>query len=184
MLQGLFFGRTAPHRSERRTFETPTLVIGHQFDIVHPFSDAGMLVDELPNARLLQASSILELRLAPERLTGEIAGFIEDCWRPRTAERTPAAARLLELADLREAPDGDHQLVQLGVGRALVGAGDRVGHAVAHVAVEDVDRHLLERRLDGGDLGEDVDAVGVLVDHPLEAPDLALDPAEAIVKSA
>ena len=49
MLQGLFFGRTAPHRSERRTFETPTLVIGHQRDIVHPFSDAGMLVDELPN---------------------------------------------------------------------------------------------------------------------------------------
>ena len=89
VLQGLFFGRTAPHRSERRTFETPTLVIGHQFDIVHPFSDADMLVDELPNARLLQASSILELRLAPERLTGEIAGFIEDCWRPRTAERRP-----------------------------------------------------------------------------------------------
>ena len=41
VLQGLFFGRIAPHRSERRTFETPTLVIGHQFDIVHPFSDAG-----------------------------------------------------------------------------------------------------------------------------------------------
>ena len=89
VLQGLFFGRVAPHRSERRTFETPTLVIGHQYDIVHPFSDAGMLVDELPNARLLQASSILELRLAPERLTGEIAEFIEDCWRPRTAKRQP-----------------------------------------------------------------------------------------------
>ena len=58
-------------------------MIGHQYDIVHPFSDAGMLVDELPNARLLQASSILELRLAPERLTGEIAEFIEDCWRPQ-----------------------------------------------------------------------------------------------------
>jgi pimeloyl-ACP methyl ester carboxylesterase len=91
VLQGLFFGRTAPHRSERRTFETPTLVIGHQFDIVHPFSDADMLVDELPNARLLQASSILELRLAPERLTGEIAGFIEDCWRPKPAKRSGAA---------------------------------------------------------------------------------------------
>ena len=73
MLQGLFFGRTAPHRSERRTFETPALVIGHQHDIVHPFSDAGMLASELPNGRLVQASSILELRLAPERLTGEIA---------------------------------------------------------------------------------------------------------------
>ena len=87
VLQGLFFGRTAPHRSERRTFETPALVIGHQHDIVHPFSDAGMLVDELPNARLLQASSILELRLAPERLTGEIAEFVDECWRPRPAKR-------------------------------------------------------------------------------------------------
>jgi pimeloyl-ACP methyl ester carboxylesterase len=92
VLQGLFFGRTAPHRSERRTFETPALVIGHQYDIVHPFSDAGMLVEELPNGRLLRASSILELRLAPERLTGEIAEFVEDCWRPKPAQR-PARGR-------------------------------------------------------------------------------------------
>ncbi len=93
VLQGLFFGRVAPHRSERRTFETPALVIGHQHDMVHPFSDAGMLVDELPNARLLQASSILELRLAPERLTGEIAEFVDECWRPRPAKRPARGAK-------------------------------------------------------------------------------------------
>jgi pimeloyl-ACP methyl ester carboxylesterase len=87
VLQGLFFGRTAPPRGERRRIETPALVIGHQHDIVHPFSDAGMLAEELPNARLLQASSILELRLAPERLTGEIAEFLDECWRPRAAKR-------------------------------------------------------------------------------------------------
>jgi hypothetical protein len=87
VLQGLFFGRTAPHRRERRTFEAPALVIGHRRDPIHPFSDAGMLVDELPNGRLLQASSILELRLAPERLTSEIADFLDECWRPRTAKR-------------------------------------------------------------------------------------------------
>jgi pimeloyl-ACP methyl ester carboxylesterase len=93
VLEGLFFGRTAPHRSERRTFETPALVIGHQHDIVHPFSDAGMLAEELPNGRLLQASSILELRLAPERLTNEIAEFIDECWLPRPAKkRTPGRA--------------------------------------------------------------------------------------------
>ena len=92
VLQGLFFGRTAPHRSERRTLETPALVIGHQFDIVHPFSDAGMLAEELPNGRLLQASSILELRLAPERLTNEIAEFVDECWRPKPA-RKPARRR-------------------------------------------------------------------------------------------
>jgi pimeloyl-ACP methyl ester carboxylesterase len=93
VLQGLFFGRTAPHRNERRTFETPALVIGHQHDIVHPFSDAGMLAEELPNGRLLRASSIVELRLAPERLTNEIAEFIDECWRPRTAERPRGSRR-------------------------------------------------------------------------------------------
>ena len=86
VIQGLFFGRTAPHRDERRTFQAPTLVIGHQFDIIHPFSDAGMLAEELPNGRLLQANSIVELRLAPERLTDEIAAFLDECWKPRAAK--------------------------------------------------------------------------------------------------
>jgi pimeloyl-ACP methyl ester carboxylesterase len=85
VLQGLFFGRIAPHRSERRRLRTPTLVIGHRRDPVHPFSDAGMLAEELPNGRLLEASSIIELRVAPERLTGEIAAFIDECWMPRPA---------------------------------------------------------------------------------------------------
>jgi pimeloyl-ACP methyl ester carboxylesterase len=92
VLQGIFSGRTAPHRSERRTFTTPALVIGHHRDPVHPFSDAGLLAEELPNARLLEASSIVELRVAPERLTDEIAEFIEDCWRPRSAQRAPRRA--------------------------------------------------------------------------------------------
>jgi pimeloyl-ACP methyl ester carboxylesterase len=80
VLQGLFFGRVAPHRKERRTLETPALVIGHRRDPVHPFSDAGMLAEELPNARLLQADSLVELRLRPERLTDEIAGFLDEVW--------------------------------------------------------------------------------------------------------
>ena len=87
VLQGLFFGRIAPHRSERRRIPTPTLVIGHRRDPVHPFSDAGMLAEELPNGRLLEAGSIVELRLAPERLTNEIAEFVAECWRPRSATK-------------------------------------------------------------------------------------------------
>ncbi len=92
VLQGLFSGRTAPHRSERRTFTAPTLVIGHRRDPVHPFSDAGLLAEELPNCTLLEASSILELRVAPQRLTDEIASFIEQCWRPRPARRARGRA--------------------------------------------------------------------------------------------
>jgi len=90
VIQGLFFGRTAPHRDERRTFDMPALVIGHRHDVIHPFSDAGMLADELPNGRLLQANSFLELRLAPERLTNEIAAFLDECWKPKAARRRQA----------------------------------------------------------------------------------------------
>jgi pimeloyl-ACP methyl ester carboxylesterase len=82
VLQGLFYGRVAPPREERAAMSQPTLVIGHYRDPIHPFSDSDMLVRELPNARLLQASSILELRLTPERLTNEIVEFIEGCFRP------------------------------------------------------------------------------------------------------
>jgi len=80
VLEGLFFGRIAPHRFQRRQIETPALVIGHPRDPVHPFSDAGMLADELPNGRLLEASSILELRIAPRRLTALIGDFVDECW--------------------------------------------------------------------------------------------------------
>lgn len=83
VLHGLFFGRTAPHKNLRRQMRAPALVIGHHRDPVHPFSDSGALVKELPNARLVEASSILELRLTPERLTAEIGDFLDECWKPR-----------------------------------------------------------------------------------------------------
>ncbi len=88
LVQGMFFGRTAPHRSERRTFQAPTLVLGHHRDPVHLFSDAGMLAEELPNGRLLEANSLVELRLRPERLTGEIASFLDNVWATRSGGRT------------------------------------------------------------------------------------------------
>ena len=93
VLQGIFFGRSAPPRSERRGIQAPALVIGHSRDPVHPFSDSDMLVRELPNGRLLEAESLLELRVAPERLTAEIASFVDECWRPRSADRRRAGRR-------------------------------------------------------------------------------------------
>jgi pimeloyl-ACP methyl ester carboxylesterase len=90
VLQGLFFGRAAPPTSERRKMRHKALVIGHPRDPVHPFSDSDMLVRELPGARLLEASSILELRLQPERLTGEIVAFVEDCFESATPLRQSA----------------------------------------------------------------------------------------------
>jgi pimeloyl-ACP methyl ester carboxylesterase len=95
VLQGLFFGRVAPPAAERRKMRQPTLVIGHRRDPVHPFSDSDMLVHELPNARLIEANSIMELWTSPERLTGKIVPFIEQCFRARKASspRRPAASR-------------------------------------------------------------------------------------------
>jgi pimeloyl-ACP methyl ester carboxylesterase len=93
LLQGLFFGRIAPHRSERRTFAMPTLVLGHRRDPVHPFSDAGMLAEEMPNARLLEADSLVELRMQPERLTTEIASFLDEVWASRETRRSKRPAK-------------------------------------------------------------------------------------------
>jgi len=66
-----------------------------------PLARCGARVRELPNARLLEASSILELHLAPERLTEEIAGFTQGCFREkrppgsrRRAPQRPAEAPL------------------------------------------------------------------------------------------
>jgi hypothetical protein len=95
VLQGLFFGRVAPPSEERRRMSQKTLVIGHYRDPIHPFSDSDMLVRELPDAQLVQASSILELRLTPERLTNEIVVFVEECFRSRArggGRRRPASS--------------------------------------------------------------------------------------------
>jgi pimeloyl-ACP methyl ester carboxylesterase len=92
LIQGLYFGRIAPHRTERRTFKTPALVLGHRRDPVHPFSDAGMLAEELPNARLIEADSLVELRLHPERLTEELAGFLDEVWTAKPRRRAKSSA--------------------------------------------------------------------------------------------
>ena len=89
VLGGILYGRVAPGHEERIRMQAPTLVIGHRRDPIHPFSDAGMLATELPHGRLINAHSVLELRVRPERLTRQIAAFVQDCWDAEAAE--PAA---------------------------------------------------------------------------------------------
>jgi pimeloyl-ACP methyl ester carboxylesterase len=86
VLEGLFLGSSAPHHQFRIEMTQPTLIIGHHADPLHPFSDSGMLAEELPNARLIEANSILEWRLSPDRLDAELAEFLDDVWgRPAAA---------------------------------------------------------------------------------------------------
>ncbi|HEY7950186.1 MAG TPA: alpha/beta fold hydrolase [Solirubrobacterales bacterium] len=82
VLEGLLLGETAPHREQRIQIEQPALIVGHPRDPLHPFSDSGMLAEELPNGHLVEANSILEWRLRPERLTRELTAFLQEAWAP------------------------------------------------------------------------------------------------------
>lgn len=80
VLEGLLFGGSAPPVEDRERIQHPALVIGHPNDPLHPFSDADMLVEELPDARLVDAKSILEWRVTPNRLNDELARFLDDVY--------------------------------------------------------------------------------------------------------
>lgn len=90
VLQGLLLGRTCPPKALRRGIAVPALVVGHPSDPLHPFSDSDALVDEMPEARLLDANSILEWRLDPGRLNDELAAFLNEVHGP--GADVPAAA--------------------------------------------------------------------------------------------
>ena len=85
VLDGLIFGRVAPPIEERHALTQPTLVIGHPSDPIHPFSDADRIARELPHARLVTASSLLEWRIRPSRLDGELLRFLDEVWQPQRA---------------------------------------------------------------------------------------------------
>jgi pimeloyl-ACP methyl ester carboxylesterase len=89
VLEGLLLGETAPHRERRLKIEQPTLIVGHGRDPLHPFSDSGMLAEELADARLVEASSILEWRLSPDRLTAELAAFLAEVWAEPASSSKP-----------------------------------------------------------------------------------------------
>jgi pimeloyl-ACP methyl ester carboxylesterase len=95
VLEGLFLGSSAPHKQFREQMTQPALVIGHHRDPLHPFSDSGMLAEELPNAHLIEANSILEWRISPERLDDELAAFLDEVWegQPGAAPSGEAALR-------------------------------------------------------------------------------------------
>jgi pimeloyl-ACP methyl ester carboxylesterase len=80
VLHGLLTGRLAPHPDERAKLDQPALVVGHDRDLLHPFSDAKALARELPNAELLHANSIFELRFPPNRLSDLIADYLDEVW--------------------------------------------------------------------------------------------------------
>lgn len=80
VLEGLLLGETAPPREQRRLIDCPAFVVGHPRDPLHPFSDSGMLAEELPRAELVEANSIFEWRIRARRLNDELARFLDEVW--------------------------------------------------------------------------------------------------------
>jgi pimeloyl-ACP methyl ester carboxylesterase len=80
ILHGLLTGRMAPHPTEREKIDVPTLIMGHQRDLLHPFSDAEALARELPNSELVQSTSFFELRFPPNRLSDLMCEFLDEVW--------------------------------------------------------------------------------------------------------
>ena len=80
VLHGILAGPIAPTVDQRAAMDIPALVIGHRVDRIHPFHDAEQLAQRLPNGRLIQAQSLVELRVHPERLTAQIGQFLDQVW--------------------------------------------------------------------------------------------------------
>jgi hypothetical protein len=77
--------------------------------------------------------------------------------------------------------DYGHQFRDLFPLIGLVAAGDRVFDAMRHVILQNLFFDAPQRGPHRRDLGDDVDAVAVLLNHFGQAADLALDPAEAFL---
>jgi len=92
------------------------LIIGHENDLIPPFSDAENLAQQIPNARLVQAHSMFELRLKPERLTSEITRFLESV----SAEETAGSDVITSSTQNSPTPTGDPSAPT----NRLVGPGD------------------------------------------------------------
>jgi pimeloyl-ACP methyl ester carboxylesterase len=87
VLHGILVGPVAPEIEERCAIAAPTLIIGHENDLIHPFSDAENLAAQIPTARLIPARSMFELRLDPKRLTREIVAFLDEVFRTQERKR-------------------------------------------------------------------------------------------------
>jgi hypothetical protein len=72
---------------------------------------------------------------------------------------------------LHQAPDYTHQFFgSLGLNFGLA-----ADHAVVSVIFQEPQRNLVESCLYRGDLGHDIDAVPIVLNHPLNTANLAFD---------
>jgi pimeloyl-ACP methyl ester carboxylesterase len=80
IIRGVLSGGTYPHPARRESIDVPTLIVGHEHDLLHPLSDAEELHRELSNSKLVQADSFFELRFPPNRLSALVADWLDEVW--------------------------------------------------------------------------------------------------------
>ena len=96
ILHGVLVGPIVPSIRRRKHIQSPALVIGHARDPLHDLADAKALKRQLPNAEVIVARSMMELRTRPERLMPKILEFLRkvpaETDRPGSLRRTALAA--------------------------------------------------------------------------------------------
>jgi len=92
VLHGVLVGPVGPTQEQRRAIQTPTLILAHRNDVIHPFDDAVNLAKHMPNAELVRARSPIELRFRPRRLTAEIVAFLSGLDPLRARQRSRSTA--------------------------------------------------------------------------------------------
>ena len=77
ILHGILVGPIAPTFDARADIEVPVLVLGHRLDLIHPFSDAENLAEQVPGARLVRGGLPFGMRVFPSRMLREIEAFLD-----------------------------------------------------------------------------------------------------------
>ena len=100
ILHGVLVGPIVPSVRRRRHIHQPVLVIGHAGDPMHALADARAMRRHMPNADVVVAHSILELRTKPERLRPRILEFLRSAQGAAVAAPArPAANETLRQPD-------------------------------------------------------------------------------------
>ncbi len=94
ILHGVLVGPIVPSVRRRQHVHQPALVIGHAGDPLHALADAKALRRHLPNAEVMIARSILELRTKPERLRPRILDFLRQAVASTEKPQRPAKLAL------------------------------------------------------------------------------------------
>src|SRR6476646_2419590 len=111
----------------------------------------------------------------PDSVNPKIRGHRISQVMPKATESAWMTASIIRSSP-QQTLHGERRLAHVRVG--VRSCDEAVRDAMSEVVLQQRHGDLVQRTGDRGDLREDVDAVGVLLNHPLDPADLTLDPAK------